>query len=240
LKCLQTLNRFCQQKTQELRGTFMPRCCCSTTSYRTRTRLASLMPMTLDQLAQEALALPSESRALLADKLMESLDTAELDDIDRLWATEAKRRRDEVRTGTGTDDSWRRGFGASPPSPRPMRYEFHPEALAEYDEAAHYYAEQQADLGLRFIASVEHAISLILEAPTCWRIIDEDVRRCLTRVFPVWNTLHNRARLHSHRRNHALQPRTWILKKPNYSHALTRSRELRFRCGFPASSLLTD
>jgi putative addiction module component (TIGR02574 family) len=57
------------------------------------------MPMTLDQLAQEALALPSESRALLADRLVESLDTAELGDIDRLWATEAKRRRDEVRQG---------------------------------------------------------------------------------------------------------------------------------------------
>ena len=47
-----------------------------------------------------------------------------------------------------------------------MRCEFHPEALAEYDEAAHYYAEQQADLDLRFIANVEHAINLILEAPT--------------------------------------------------------------------------
>lgn len=57
------------------------------------------MPMTLDQLAQEALALPSESRALLADKPVESLDTAELGVIDRLWATEAKRRRDEVRQG---------------------------------------------------------------------------------------------------------------------------------------------
>jgi hypothetical protein len=55
--------------------------------------------MTLDQLAQEALALPSESRALLADKPVESLDTAELGVIDRLWATEAKRRRDEVRQG---------------------------------------------------------------------------------------------------------------------------------------------
>jgi putative addiction module component (TIGR02574 family) len=57
------------------------------------------MPMTLDQLAQEALALPTESRALLADKLVESLDTAELGQIDRLWATEAKRRRDDVRQG---------------------------------------------------------------------------------------------------------------------------------------------
>jgi putative addiction module component (TIGR02574 family) len=57
------------------------------------------MPMTLDQLAQEALALPTESRALLADKLVESLDAGELGQIDRLWATEAKRRRDDVRQG---------------------------------------------------------------------------------------------------------------------------------------------
>ena len=57
------------------------------------------MPMTVDQLAQEALALSTESRALLADKLVESLDTEELGQIDLLWASEAKRRRDDVRGG---------------------------------------------------------------------------------------------------------------------------------------------
>jgi len=57
------------------------------------------MPMTLDQIAEEALALPSEARALLADRLVESLDAAEANRIDRLWATEARRRRDEVRQG---------------------------------------------------------------------------------------------------------------------------------------------
>ncbi len=57
------------------------------------------MPMTLEQLAEEALALPSESRALLADRIVESLDVRELSDLDQLWATEAKRRRDEVREG---------------------------------------------------------------------------------------------------------------------------------------------
>ena len=56
------------------------------------------MPMTIDQLAEEALALPSEERALLADRLVESLDDA-TNRLDRLWATEAKRRRDEVRQG---------------------------------------------------------------------------------------------------------------------------------------------
>ena len=57
------------------------------------------MPMTMEQLAAEALALPSEERALLADWLVESLDAAEANRIDRLWAAEAKRRRDEVRAG---------------------------------------------------------------------------------------------------------------------------------------------
>ena len=57
------------------------------------------MPMTMEQIADEALALPSEQRALLADRLVESLDAAEENRIDQLWATAAKRRRDEVRQG---------------------------------------------------------------------------------------------------------------------------------------------
>jgi putative addiction module component (TIGR02574 family) len=56
------------------------------------------MAMTVEQIAEEALALPSESRALLADKLVESLDTAALSRIDKAWLAEAKRRRDEVRS----------------------------------------------------------------------------------------------------------------------------------------------
>lgn len=57
------------------------------------------MPMTVEQIAAVALALPSESRALLADKLVESLDTAALSQIDKAWLAEARRRRDEVRAG---------------------------------------------------------------------------------------------------------------------------------------------
>jgi len=58
------------------------------------------MAMTIEQLAEEALALPSEQRALLADRLVESLDAAEANRIEGVWATEAKRRRDEVRDGS--------------------------------------------------------------------------------------------------------------------------------------------
>lgn len=31
---------------------------------------------------------------------------------------------------------------------------------------------------------MEDALARIVEAPQRWRVVDEDVRRCLTRVFP--------------------------------------------------------
>ena len=46
-----------------------------------------------------------------------------------------------------------------------MRFEFHPEALAEYENAAFYYSECQSGLEMRFIAAVEHAIQQIIETP---------------------------------------------------------------------------
>lgn len=57
------------------------------------------MATTVEQLAEQAMALPGESRARLADLLVESLNDADLGQIEELWLTEAKRRRDEVRAG---------------------------------------------------------------------------------------------------------------------------------------------
>jgi len=57
------------------------------------------MPLTLEQLTAEAMQLPIESRVLLADRLVESLDSAKPDEIQELWTAEAIRRRDEVRSG---------------------------------------------------------------------------------------------------------------------------------------------
>ena len=65
-----------------------------------------------------------------------------------------------------------------------MRFEFHPEALAEYEDAARYYAGCQFGLEPRFIAAVEQVIQQIIEAPDRWLVLEEDIRRCLTRVFP--------------------------------------------------------
>ena len=55
--------------------------------------------MTVEQIAEEALTLPSEARALLADRLVESLDLAEDGLIRQVWMREARRRIDEVRSG---------------------------------------------------------------------------------------------------------------------------------------------
>jgi putative addiction module component len=58
------------------------------------------MATTWEQLAEQAMSLSSDSRARLADRLVESLDVEELGPIDHLWVAEAIRRRDEVRSGS--------------------------------------------------------------------------------------------------------------------------------------------
>jgi hypothetical protein len=57
------------------------------------------MSTTVEQLAEQAMSLPVESRARLADLLVESLDTDELNQIEQTWLAEAKRRRNEIRHG---------------------------------------------------------------------------------------------------------------------------------------------
>lgn len=65
-----------------------------------------------------------------------------------------------------------------------MKYVFHPEALTEYAEAVRYYTQQRIEVAQAFIDAVEDAVYRIRESPTRWSVVDEDVRRCLTRKFP--------------------------------------------------------
>jgi hypothetical protein len=53
----------------------------------------------IEQLTEEILSLPSASRALLAEKIVESLEFDTDPKIQVAWVTEAKRRRNEVRSG---------------------------------------------------------------------------------------------------------------------------------------------
>ena len=53
----------------------------------------------LDQIAVEILLLPNISRAMLADKLIESLEFDIDTNIQSAWSSVAKQRRDEIRDG---------------------------------------------------------------------------------------------------------------------------------------------
>lgn len=57
------------------------------------------MSISVEKLTEAVLALPSEARALLADRLTESLDPLKDVEVQSLWAAEAVRRRDEIRSG---------------------------------------------------------------------------------------------------------------------------------------------
>ncbi|GAB4206819.1 MAG: hypothetical protein Fur006_64230 [Coleofasciculaceae cyanobacterium] len=53
----------------------------------------------VEQVMKEALSLPSALRAWLAEKLVESLKFDMDGTLQTLWVTEAKQRRDEIRSG---------------------------------------------------------------------------------------------------------------------------------------------
>lgn len=57
------------------------------------------MSIPVENIAEIVLSLPSDARALLADRLVESLDPLTDEDVRGAWAAEALRRRDEVRSG---------------------------------------------------------------------------------------------------------------------------------------------
>lgn len=54
----------------------------------------------IEQLTEEILSLPSATRALLADKIVESLEFDTDPSIQAAWTSEARRRRDEIRNGS--------------------------------------------------------------------------------------------------------------------------------------------
>jgi hypothetical protein len=61
--------------------------------------MLSRIMASVEQIMKEALALRSASRALLAEKLVESLEFDVDETLQTLWTDEAKKRRDEVRSG---------------------------------------------------------------------------------------------------------------------------------------------
>jgi len=57
------------------------------------------MSIPVEKITEGALSLTSDARALLADRLVESLDPLTDDHVRDSWAAEALRRLDDVRSG---------------------------------------------------------------------------------------------------------------------------------------------
>jgi len=52
-----------------------------------------------EEIIEQAMTLPPDARALLADKLLHSLDSPTREEIDQLWAEEAERRVQQIKNG---------------------------------------------------------------------------------------------------------------------------------------------
>lgn len=63
-------------------------------------------------------------------------------------------------------------------------HRFHPEADAEYAEAAEYYSAIQPELGGRFYDEMESLIADVCNNPTRWKQFDPPARRRLALEFP--------------------------------------------------------
>lgn len=65
-----------------------------------------------------------------------------------------------------------------------MRVAFHPDARIEYRQAAAFYEARRPGLGGAFTLEIESVLDKIFEHPDRWRVIEQDVRRCLAHKFP--------------------------------------------------------
>jgi plasmid stabilization system protein ParE len=96
-----------------------------------------------------------------------------------------------------------------------MRLIYHPDAESELIAAAQYYEGRVATLGVQFLQDEDRAVSMILENPERWRIIEEDVRSYLMSRFPY--TIYYRAlsdRIHILAfKHHSRHPDYWRYRK---------------------------
>lgn len=65
-----------------------------------------------------------------------------------------------------------------------MKYAFHPDARLEFREAAMFYESRRTGLGATFRREIEATIERILSAPDQFRVIEQDIQRCLAHIFP--------------------------------------------------------
>jgi len=96
-----------------------------------------------------------------------------------------------------------------------MRLIYHPDAENELIEAAQYYERGVSTLGVQFLAEADRAVSMILDTPQRWRIIEEDVRCYLMSRFPYaiyYRSLADRVHILAFK-HHSRHPDYWRYRR---------------------------
>ena len=65
-----------------------------------------------------------------------------------------------------------------------MKFTFHPQAEAEFNDAIEYYEEIEPGLGYDFATEVYATIQRSVALPKAWPVIDGEIRRSLVSRFP--------------------------------------------------------
>ncbi|WP_437281076.1 addiction module protein [Sorangium sp. So ce375] len=69
------------------------------------------MSLPAEELFEEALKLPERERRAFALRLLESVGEESLEDVERAWVDEARRRLDDIRAGRSQPVPWEEARG---------------------------------------------------------------------------------------------------------------------------------
>jgi plasmid stabilization system protein ParE len=98
-----------------------------------------------------------------------------------------------------------------------MKFRFHPEAEAEFDEAIAFYEEQEIGLGIRFSQAVRAAIDRMLRDPESFpKTGIDDARFIVVKTFPykiVYVVLQQEIEIHAVA-HHRRRSRYWTHRLP--------------------------
>lgn len=83
-----------------------------------------------------------------------------------------------------------------------MNFEFHPEALEEFHEAAVWYEDRSIFAGERFVKAVRHAIDQIMRDPAMYQSLSDGTQVFRLKTFPfrmyyVFETEEEMVRIHA-------------------------------------------
>jgi toxin ParE1/3/4 len=135
------------------------------------------MPSDLKQCEGNALKLAPKDRAILAERLISSLDSLEGPENEQLWLEEAERRYKGYRKGKIPARLARDVL-------RKKVVLFLRPSELEMLDAARYYELQAPGLGANFLDKIDQAVSDIAKDPQKWPIFRFQIRRRLIHRFP--------------------------------------------------------